>query len=386
MHRRVLITGARAAAALDLARDFNAAGWQVHLADSRPVRMARWSCLALHHHEYPPPIEQREAFRASILALMEREVIDLVVPTCEEVFHLAAPSLHAQLGARLFATDLARLRQLHDKFAFASACREWGLPIPESHLLTHATDVARFAPAAQDWVFKPCFTRFGNAALIGPTSQMLAQIAPTPDVPWLAQRRVSGDEACFYAVAHRGKLVAFAAYKSGWRLDGGASYAFEPLCGSRQQALRDIAERLALRADIHGQFACDAIFDAAGQPFLIECNPRATSGVHLLAGDGALARAIGEGVSCPAQNCCPAYLGPAMLAYGLPHALRRARLGEWFRLLRNGRDAIGRAGDRLPMLGAVADAAGFFRDGRKHSISTTAATTRDIAWNGEDLD
>lgn len=390
MVRRVLITGARAAAALDLARDFVAAGWEVHLADSRQVRMALWSRLPLRHHVYPSPREARETFRTRIAGLVVGEAIDLVVPTCEEVFYLAAPAFQAELGARLFAPELATLRQLHDKLAFARACAAWGLSVPESHLLASVADVARFEPEAEAWVFKPCFTRFGEAALIGPTPEELAQIVPTPEAPWLAQRRVSGSEACFYAVAHRGELAAFVAYSSSWRLGGGASYAFEPLGNTEAAGLRDIATRLASCAAINGQFACDAIFDAAGRPFLIECNPRATSGVHLLTGDGALARAIGDGACAPAPNqeqaLTPAYLGPAMLVYGLPQALREARLRDWTRFLAYGRDVISRPGDRLPFLGAMADAVGFFREGRRHSISTTAATTRDIAWNGEDLD
>ena len=386
MARSVLITGARAVAALDLARDFVAAGWQVHLADSRRLRMARWSRLAVSHHLYPPPRQEGEAFRRRVAALVEQHSIDLVVPTCEEVFHLAAPSLRRTLATRLFAPDLAMLRQLHDKFAFARTCDGWGLPAPESHLLESRADVTRFAGEASAWVFKPCFTRFGDAALVGPAPQALERVTPTPEAPWLAQRRIIGREAAFYAVAHHGKLTAFAAYASDWRLGGGASYAFEPLGGADQAVLCDLAARLAASASFHGHFACDVMIDAQGRPYLIECNPRATSGVHLLTGEGALARAIGEGVPTSAQSRAPAYLGPAMLVYGLPQALREQRLQQWRHLLAAGREAISRPGDRWPLAGALADAAGFFLEGRRHSITTTAATTRDIAWNGEELD
>ncbi|WP_181443610.1 hypothetical protein [Porphyrobacter sp. YT40] len=386
MARSVLITGARAVAALDLARDFVAAGWQVHLADSCVSRMARWSRLAAEHHLYPPPRQEGEAFRRAIATLVGEKNIDLVVPTCEEVFHLAAPSLRRALGARLFAPDLATLRQLHDKFAFARACDGWGLPAPESHLLESPADVARFAGEASEWVFKPCFTRFGDAALVDPAPQALAQVTPTPAAPWLAQRRIFGREAAFYAVAHHGALTAFAAYASEWRLGGGASYAFEPLDAGDAAALHDLAARLSSSAGLHGQFACDVMIDAQGCPFLIECNPRATSGVHLLTGSGTLARAIGEGVPTPPQSHAPAYLGPAMVVYGLPQAFRERRLRPWWHLLATGREAISRPGDRWPLAGALADAAGFFREGRRHSITTTAAATRDIAWNGEELD
>ena len=129
-------------------------------------------------------------------------------------------------------------------------CSTATTPVPPTPSVTskptaRSSSGPRFAPEAEAWVFKPCFARFGEAALIGPKSEELTQIAPTPEAPWLAQRRVSGSEACFYAVAHRGKLAAFVAYRSSWRLDGGASYAFEPLGNTEVAALHDIAMRLA---------------------------------------------------------------------------------------------------------------------------------------------
>ena len=104
----MLVTGARAAAALDIARDFVAAGWEVHMADSVTARMARWSSIPATHHRFPPPRQERARFRYAIRELVDRHRMDLVVPACEEVFHLAA--LKQDLGERLFAPDLARLR------------------------------------------------------------------------------------------------------------------------------------------------------------------------------------------------------------------------------------------------------------------------------------
>ena len=65
-------------------------------------------------------------------------------------------------------------------------------------------------------------------------------------------------------------------------------------------------------------------FRQCPQPFLIECNPRSTSGVHPLTGNGDLAGALGDGFHASAPIQSPAYLGPAMLVYGLPYAPREA--------------------------------------------------------------
>ena len=386
MAERVLITGARAAAALDIARDFLAAGWEVHLADCVRSRLGRWSNLPLHHHAYPAPRSAPEGFREHMVELAQEHGIDLVVPTCEEVFHLASPSLHALLGERLFAPGIKALRTLHDKLAFAQNCQEHGLTAPESLAVDDRHTVTQLVQNSVEWVFKPRFSRFGESTLIAPQPRDLANLTPTPQTPWMAQRLIAGEEVCFHAVAHRGKLVAFAAYRSDWRLGGGARYAFEPVGRGQAEQLRAIAETLAERVVIQGQFACDVIFDAGGMPHLIECNPRATSGVHLLTGDGDLARAMAGGIEVPETADRSAYLAPAMWIFGLPLALRMDRLREWRRLRARSRDAISRPGDRLPAAGSLADAAVFFLKGLRHGISTNAATTFDIEWNGEELD
>lgn len=387
MAERVLITGARAAAALDLARDFAAAGYEPHLADCVPARMAAWSRVPAKVHRYASPALDPSRFRADIVRLVHDVAPQLIIPICEEVFHLAAPALANLLQDRLFAPPLATLRRLHDKHAFANGCAEWGVPVPESHLLESRTDVEALAGESYDWVLKPPFSRFGESAMVGPSPAQMAALTPSPDSPLLAQSRIRGTECCFHAIAHGGQLVGFAAYGSQWRMGGGASFAFDLLGAEDEHGrLRQIAGQLAASASITGQFACDAIIDDSGQPSLIECNPRGTSGVHLLAGSGDLARAIAEGTPMTGTpSTTLRYLGPAMAVFGLPLALCSHRVAEWRATMRDGSDAISRPGDRLPLAGALLDAACFALSGLRHGISTTSATTRDIAWNGEDL-
>lgn len=384
MASRVLITGARAAAALDLARDFRAAGCEPWLADCSPVWIARGSSAPAGVLRYPSPTLDGAAFRKRIVEIIDELGISLVIPVCEEVFHLAAPALEDTLGARLFAPPLPTLRRLHDKLAFAQACADWGLPAPESYPVDDTSGLARFAGDSAEWVFKPRFSRFGEAALVGPSRAQLEGLALPPGRPWLAQRRLAGQEASFYAVARQGTLSAFAAYRSDWRLRGGAAFAFEPLVPEAAADLREIAATLARATSITGQFACDVIFDD-GRAWLIECNPRATSGVHLLAGPGQLARAILGEPAAPAQHGARAHLLPAMLLFGLPDAVRSGRLSAWRRAMADGQDALSRPGDRLSLLGALADAAHFALAGWRHGVSTSEATTRDIEWNGEAL-
>lgn len=384
MTERVLITGARAVAALDIARSLRAAGLEPHLADCSPAWVARASNTAGPVHRYASPVDQPAAFARDIRDLIARLDPVLVIPTCEEVFHLAALAEADGFAGRVFAPAPDRLATLHAKDRFAALCRRLSLPAPETGVATDRTALNALIDAAADIVVKPVWSRFGARTLIAPSPSDLTAVAPSPDAPWVVQRRIVGEEVSFYAACHNGRVAAFCAYGSDWRLPGGASYAFRPLPADQAARLRPMAEALAAFAGT-GQIACDAIVDAGGQPWLIECNPRATSGVHLFARDARFGRALmGRGETGTVAGAY--HLSTALWLHGLPAALRDRRLAVWRSQRRRGCDAVTAPGDPLPALGALADAADFGLRALRSGRSITEAMTADIEWNGRPLD
>lgn len=382
MTERVLITGARAPAALDLARSFRAAGLEVHMADCAPSRMASWSHAVSKVHRFPSPRADFKAFAGRMRQLILDIDPVLVVPTCEEVFYLAAIA-----NERVFAPDLADLRQVHSKYLFAQNAEAIGLSVPETRLIANASDLDRLLPDAENLVFKPDYSRFGSRTLVAPSRIDPATLRSLASGGWVAQRRVRGSEVCFYAVSESSRLVAFSAYRSPWRFKGGAGYAFETLAPAIHDRLLEIAGTLAQRLIPRGQFACDLMIDAQGTPWLLECNPRATSGVHLFHRGAALAEAMLDRRSTPALaiDATPAHVGPALWMYGLPTALMSRRMREWRERRCVSADVISAPGDVAPVPGALMDAARLSVIALLRGQSLTAASTADIEWNNEDL-
>lgn len=384
MTERVLITGARAPAALDLARSVRAAGLEPVLADCVPARVARWSNAACAVGSYASPVRDPAGFAADIRALIARFEPVMVIPTCEEVFHLAALAEAAGFADLVLAPSLEVLTTLHAKDRFAALCRRLAMPVPETHLLADRADLQPFADVCDDWVFKPVWSRFGARARVAPTREDLDAIRPSTDRPWIAQRRIHGDEVSLYAVCHGGRVTVFSAYRSDWRLAGGASYVFQPVDPELAAILHDMALTLAGHAGT-GQIACDAIVDARGQPWLIECNPRATSGVHLFGRGAALGRALlgrGEAVADGTSR----HIESALWLHGLPSAVRHGRLPAWTAQLRVGGDVVTTPTDRAPAAGAIVDFLGFSLRALATGTSLTEATTADIEWNGQPFD
>lgn len=380
---RVLVFGARAPVALDLARAFRRAGVEVHLADSVTPWAALCSRPRFPVHELPPPRHSFAEFRRSLARLMDGLAIDLVVPTCEEVFWIAGAAARDGYAARVFAPPLEVLRRLHSKIDFVALAHTLGLPVPESWPLHGRDDVARLPVPSSDLVFKPEFSRFATRTLIRPDPARLAALAPTPTHRWTAQRFIAGQELCCWSAVRAGEVVALAAYRPRWRHGRAAAFGLEAIDAP---AVTEVVRRVARATGMTGHLSFDMIETADGTVVPIECNPRAVSGLHLFDADPAIARAVlGEGPVASPPPGRLRHLAPALLMLGLPQALRHGRMGALLRDWRAGRDVIGRPGDRWPALGAMLDAARFAVTAVQQRRSAAAATTVDIEWDGEPM-
>ncbi|PTA66821.1 hypothetical protein [Deinococcus arcticus] len=369
---RVLITGARAPVALDLARALRAVGAEVALADSVTPFAAHLLRPRVPVHRLPPPRRAFAAFRAALLRLLSTEAFDLVVPTCEEVFWLAEAARRDGWADRLLAPDPATLRALHSKALFPELARAAGVDAPQTWVLASPAQVQALHP--EGLIFKPEFSRFGAVRLGGPGA------APTPARRWVAQERLVGEELCVWSVAHGGELGACVVYRPTLRHGGGASYAFEAVDRPAVEA----ATRALVRATgATGQLSFDLIVTPEGRVAPLECNPRATSGLHLL-DRAALGRAVlGAGpVPAPTPGTLR-YLAPALAVLGPVGAVQTGAIRPLLHTWRAGQDAVGCPGNRAPVAGALLDAARFALSGALAGRSAVAQSTADIEWNGE---
>lgn len=372
---RVLITGARAPVALHLARLLHGAGCFVALADSlrQSVSFASKACDA--RVILPPINDNRENLGQALAEAIATHGITHVAPTCEEVFCLADLWAHRDMGACLLAPDLGLLATFHNKFQFVERVRAMGLPAPKTRLLQTADDVAACRQDANNLVFKPVWSRFGTEVQVCPGK---LDIAPTPRRPWVAQDFVSGELCCAYAVATDGRLTALAAYTPRYRVGNGAGTAFAPL---RDPEIAEFVRSFVADTCWTGQVSFDFIRDGQAL-WAIECNPRATSGLHLFDDPDSFATAFFGGAEAKANAQGLHGVKLAMGLYGALPAIRSGALHQYLRDLRRVTDVMVWPGDRAPrrqQWRAVAEITGI---ALRKRISLQAASTADIAWNG----
>lgn len=403
--RRILLTGGRAPATLELARLLRAAGHTVFAAESAPYHLCRASRAVARSFAVPAPAFDPAGFAGALARIADECRIDAIIPTCEEIFHVSRELGRFDGLCEVLAAPLDQLDRLHHKGAFIRLAEAAGLPVPPTAIV-EAPDgwlpLLADGAFADGLVLKPAYSRFAsNVIMVEPREGRLSPSVREAVIrtlaeagggvssarPWIAQKLLRGEEWCTYGVAHQGALTAFAAYRIRFRAGRGASIHF---AAEAQPALADWVARFVRHARFTGQIAFDFMAEPGGAIYPLECNPRATSGIHLFRpADGlaeallAPARLVASGaVATPAPGA-GAMLSPAMLTYGLAQAVRERRMREWLRAFAGSRDAVYRRGDAGPAAEQLRLFAWLRRTARGRGVTLQEASTIDIEWNGE---
>lgn len=444
---RVLITGGRAPCALDLARAFAARGAEVYAAESLEHPLCAASRAVKRSFRVPPPAQDPAGYAAALRDIVRREGIGLLLPTCEEIFYVSAYRGSFGPDCRVLAPPLGTLRELHSKWAFIALCARLGLAVPETVRLTFADGAAgeeggegaedsgaaggeapsggggresgreeeriegripRTAPGDPAYVLKPEFSRFSAGVSRHGSLGEAREYARRAGGSWVAQRYAAGELLCTYGAAHEGRLLAHAAYRAP-QTASGASVCFEP---DADPQVREWVARFVERTNFSGQLAFDFIRTEEGELLPIECNPRATSGVHLLlapqAAGGGTSRGGGElsasGDRRRAPDLTDALARPdtvdavilarpartpmlllPMLGSGLGQLTRPKRFAGWLRDLRGSRDVLLRRGDVRVLPQALRMMLELRRRARSIGGSLSEASVVDIGWDGQPI-
>jgi hypothetical protein len=379
----VLILGGRAPVAADHARRFAGQGWTVHVGDSIACRVSGWSRAVQSTVTLASPRFDPAAFIAGLSRAIVEHAIDLVVPTCEEVFYLSRYRHALPSSCRILADDFDKLRTLHSKWDFLQLAGACGGDPPPSALVRNIGEAIEWANGAPV-VLKPEFSRFGVHVRLYPEA-IPADAAPLADMGrWVVQHYRQGQELCSYSVAEQGRLLAHGVYLPKYRLQRSSSYYFARHASQRIAAF---AARFVAHQHFTGQIAFDWIDAGNDSPAVIECNPRAISGVHLFDAADLLPAALAgtaQGLVTPSMRRAR-MIAPVMASAGLAQALANGRLPTWRRDFLAADDVLGVRGDRRPMAGAVADLGSYLMLSLRQRCTLREAATRDIEWDGEAL-
>lgn len=286
-----------------------------------------------------------------------RRGIDLVIPMHEEIFYLAEacwfgdveqqvgggdisnetghdpstgkssappiqlnPTMLAKLRSKLLAPPFPSLIMLHNKHAFCQLLEMLDLDCPTNKLIETKQDIQNILDGkdknfidpktgkVKAIALKPVFGRASSNVYhldvnsSDPKKNSVPDdIALDADNRYIAQEWITGSRFCTYAIIRKGEIKAFGVYPVQDTIDGSSCVYFEAIEHPRIRAyVEKLAKGLAEVQDPEPALGFQVAMDFIEQPeeggrlVSIECNPRATSGIHLFSGTTALARVFAD--------------------------------------------------------------------------------------------
>lgn len=377
--KTILLTGGRAPVTLELARLFHASGNRVVVAESFNLHLCRASRSVTKNYHIPSPRHDFNRFIAALVTIIQQEQVDLLIPTCEEIFYIARGLDSLTQHCAVLAQPLDCLRPLHSKWEFVQRAQQYGLNVPATTLLTHPGQLAVLQPP---FVLKPVFSRFATRTLLASDRGSYPSIVPTLQSPWVAQQYLEGRQLCTYSLAHQGRITAHTCYPADFTAGRGAAIHFRHI---EHQTTFQWVKTFVEAERFSGQIAFDFIETVSGELFALECNPRATSGVHLLATNPGFANAFWNDTGSLVEPLSQAtsMLTTAMLFYGLPTAISTGTLTRWAKAFAATPDIIFTPADPLPGLWQFVSLSAMLGRAIRNRVSALEASTLDIEWNGE---
>jgi hypothetical protein len=239
-----------------------------------------------------------------------------------------------------------------------------------------------------EYFARPVFSR-GGISLLTNTGPLAGAVAmqdclPTPQLPWIVQAFMHGQDVCSFSVVHHGHIAAHSTYVHPRMLEHAGGITFESVDSPETLAA---ARRIAEATSYHGQLSLDFMRTDQGL-VLVECNPRPTAGVYLMSDrmfvDAVLRPDRGRTLVVPAGE--RAKIGVALVRDMLLHV--RELPQDVAALFSRGRDVYADRHDFVPALYALlanGQVRAYRRDlhiSERRRTDLAAAYFYDVTWDG----
>jgi len=390
MSKRILFTGGRTLTAMELARLFSRQGHNVYLADSVWFPVTRFSNSVTRYIKVPEPRFDPQGYVSALLNIVHDERIDLLLPSLEEIFYVARAAETFPPGCIVWIDTFDKLDILHNKWTFIEYMNGFGFRTPMTERVCSREKLVSFLSTCsfKKAIVKPVYSRFASQTSIWNRGDVLhASIRPTKAQPWIVQEFIDGLHLCTFSLTQKSRVLAHAVYPSQQQWGIGSSTVFEHM---NHPGTQRWVERFVSKTNFTGQIGFDFIETADGILYPIECNPRATAGIHLFNDTTEL---VGQFVGDQKEMTVIPRRGEVRsVKFAL--VLRLARLilsiqpvREWkktWQFLRRSRDIFYAKGDLWPVVGQMISFIEIALQSARLGMSPIKVATRDCDYNGID--
>ena len=275
--QKILLSGTRHSFSLELARLLHAEGHEIFSVETTKYHPSTYSNTISKNFVVAKPRENIDLYIKQLASILEDYKIDIFIPLFEEILFVSQYKAAFPKTCSLFFPDFDVLDQLNNKWLFNQKITSHDILAPKSKLIESDEDLTK--PCFDfPYILKPCYSRAAQNIYRLAPSELPPRVEATKEHPWVAQEMIEGNKYCSYTICHKGKVHAHAAYPVKHALDQSSCVRFTSVHHTGIEAW--VKKFIALE-NFSGQICFDFIETEDGEIYPIECNPRATSGLHL---------------------------------------------------------------------------------------------------------
>ncbi len=277
----ILVTGARSLAAFELIRNFGFHGNTVYAADSIKNPICKYSKFLKKYFFVPSAKFDENAYIEKLINILNDFNIDVLFPICEEIFYISRNKRKLEKfcpNLKIMADDFDKLKLLHNKFEFYKMSKNLGVLAAESILVFDKSNLDEFINKNGKIILRSVFSRFGTSAFVVYNTNEVKNKFLNRN--FIASKFIpDGKLVCYYCYCENGEVKFDISYSSPFKSSVNACTIFEVF--KNDGKIKEYAEKIIKFLKLSGNISFDFIYD--GNVFyVIECNPRITSGIHVL--------------------------------------------------------------------------------------------------------
>lgn len=341
----------------------------IYTTDSFAFNLCKFSFCVKKAFKTSPPRNNLNDFKEEIKNIIVKHKIDIVIPMNEEVFYISQIKNELEKITNVFCEDINCLDRYHSKIDIYDNVNKELINCPKTEVIKDQAHLDEINKNNKDFIVKLKYSRFANDVHFSPKK---LNFNLDTNNKWLFQEKITGKEFCTYAIAEKGKVKAQVCYRPLYRIKESSSVYFK---NESNESIFKFVEAFIKKNNYTGQIGFDIIENEEGL-HLIECNPRATSGIHLL----------DDNFSLDDKDKIYDYTGDkklslAMLIFGErdSYETKGCKYKQFFKA----REAIFKIKDPLPSLFQFLLLFEAIKISKKHKIGLINALTYDIEWNGK---
>jgi glutathione synthase/RimK-type ligase-like ATP-grasp enzyme len=377
MYKKILISNARSFISLDFARFFNSLGIEVFVVDSSKYHICSFSNAVKKSFLVPSPRFETKKYIEAILEIVKEEKIDLIIPIYEEIFYISKFLKKFPESCKVFCTSFEVLEKLHNKWTFQEKVKSFGFKTPKTYFLKNSFDFKNM-DINFPFVLKACYSRASQKVKIIENENQLREADFKKGKNfWIVQEFLDGKKYSTYSVCWNGRVKAHVTYPLNYSIANNSCLSFKSV---KHEKIFKWVEKFVELENFTGQIGFDFIERGDGL-FAIECNPRATSGAHLLVEEDGLKDIFLDSavdrVIFPTSDIVK-QIAPGMVLYGWKKV-------PFFRFLRDFfgfKDIVFDKGDIFPFLFQPFLFSYYYLNSFRLKKSFPAMFTHDIDYNG----